>query len=314
MISRRLLRIKVLQILYSYYQKDDRSIPKSEKELFYSINKTQELFHYLIILIIDIVDYAESRIDLGKQKHIPSYEDINPNTRLLNNCFVKILNDDTRIGKYISENKISWTNHQELIKSLYRSFSSSKKYQDYMSKEENNFREDKKIILHLISDEFVNNELLYNIFEEKSIYWNDDIEFVLNIMVKTFKSINEGDEFPEITTFKNEDDRLFTRELLSNSIIHYDKNMELIEKFTENWDIERIAFMDILIMQLAITEFLEFKTIPIKVTLNEYIEISKYYSTKKSNFFINGILDKIIHSLRKDKRIEKKGRGLIGEI
>ncbi len=314
MISRRLLRIKVLQILYAYFQKDDRSIPKSEKELLYSINKTHELFHYLIILILDIADYANSRIDIAKQKHIPSYDDLNPNTRFVNNRFVSLLRDDKSLNSYLLDNKINWVNNQELIRSIYRSFAASEEYHNFMHNDANNFEEDKNVIIHLISVEFINNELLYTILEEKSIYWNDDIEFVLNIMVKSFKTLKASaiNLMPE--TFKNNDDKQFTLELFRNTVLNYEKNMLLIDKYSKNWDIERVAFMDILIMQLAISEFLEFESIPVKVTLNEYIEISKYYSTKKSNFFINGILDKITHTLKEENKIKKSGRGLIGEI
>lgn len=314
MISRRLLRIKVLQILYSYFQKEHRSIPKSEKELFYSINKTHELFHYLILLILDIADYASSCIDLARQKHIPSYDDIHPNTRFINNRFVSLLKKDKSLKRYISENKISWVNYEELIRSIYKSFTASEEFRIYMDNELNNYKEDRKIILHLISVEFIDNELLNNILEEKSIFWNDDIEFVLNIMVKYFKTSKHGSVNHIPAIFKNDDDKVFTKELFRKTVLNYEENMQLIDKFTKNWDVDRIAYMDILIMQLAITEFLEFSTVPIKVTLNEYIEISKYYSTNKSNFFINGILDKIIHILKEENKITKTGRGLIGEI
>jgi len=314
MISRRLLRIKVLQILYSYFQKEERSIQVSEKELFYSINKTHELYSYLILLILDIVDYAESRIDLARQKLIPNYNDINPNTRFIDNKLIKSLRDDASLNDYIKANKISWVNYSELVRNIFRSFNRSDVYLDYMQKEKCSFIDDRKIIIDLITGEFVNNELLLHILEEKSIYWNDDIDFVLNTMVKIFHKakLDNSGSLPPI--FKNSEDKDFAKDLFRKVITNYKDNMALIDKYTSNWDIDRLAYMDNIIMHLALTEVVEFNSIPIKVSLNEYIEITKYYSTKKSNVFINGILDKIIHSLKGENKINKTGRGLIGEI
>ncbi|MFC2096838.1 transcription antitermination protein NusB [Bacteroidota bacterium] len=314
MISRRLLRIKVLQILYSYFQKDDRSIPKSEKELFYSINKTHELYIYLLLLIIDIVEYAGSIIELGKHKHIRSHEDTHPNTRFIDNKLVDILKNDEDFLKYISVYKLSWADNYELVKNIYRSFSKSEVYNNYMNLENCDFKADKYLILDLLDVEFLNNELLHQTLEEKNIYWNDDLEFVVSIIQKALKKLKPDSKkfIPEL--FKDKEDKKYARDLFRMSVLNYDTNMTLIEKYTDNWDIERIAFMDIIIMQLAITEIIEIKSIPVKVSLNEYIEISKYYSTLKSSIFINGILDKIILFLRENKKINKTGRGLIGEI
>lgn len=314
MISRRILRIKVLQILYSYFQKDDRSIELSEKELFYSINKTHQLYSYLILLIFDIVDYAESRIDLARQKLIPSYSDINPNTRFVDNKLIKKLRDDISINNYIKVNKISWSNYNELISNIFRAFNESDVYLAYMKKGKCSYTDDRKIIIDLITREFFNNELLHHILEEKCIYWNDDIDFVLNTMVKIFNKTDLDNSGSMPPVFKNSEDKDFAKDLFRKAIRNYENNMALIDKFTSNWDVDRLAFMDNIIMHLALTEIVEFNSIPVKVSLNEYIEITKYYSTKKSNVFVNGILDKIIHFLKDENKINKTGRGLIGEI
>jgi N utilization substance protein B len=315
MISRRLLRIKVLQVLYAYYKSDDKDLKKSENELFFSINKAYELYHFLILLIIEVSDYAESRIELARNKRIPTYEDLNPNTRFIDNKIINNLRKNPDFLKYCQNNKISWVNYPEFIKEIYISLVESSFYKDYMISDTQNFTEDRKLIIKIFNDIILPSDSIDQILEEKSIYWNDDLDFVMTMVVKTIKKMkeeeSEGFNLPEI--FKNEEDREFVLKLFRKSLIHRDISLKLIEEKASNWDLDRIAFMDILIMQMAIAELIEFSSIPTKVTLNEFLEIAKYYSTEKSNSFINGVLDKIMQKLKENKSIKKTGRGLIGE-
>jgi N utilization substance protein B len=316
MISRRLLRIKVLQVLYAYYTSEPKDLSISEKELHFSINKAFELYNYLLILILDISRYAESRIEIAKNKRIPTISDLNPNVRFIENKLIAQIRDNLQLNKYVSTQHISWLKYPELIKELYIKLIESEIYQNYMSIEISDYPVDKKIVSDFYSEILLPNEFFQHVLEEQSIYWNDDLEFVVSMIQKTIKrySENDGSEKGLLKLYKSKEDRDFIVELFRKSVAMRSLCLKLIEETANNWDLERIAVMDILIMQLAITEFLEFPSIPTKVTLNEYLDIAKYYSTEKSNIFINGVLDKILTQMRTENKINKSGRGLIGEV
>lgn len=316
MVSRRLLRTKVLQICYAYLKSGDQTINQAEKELFFSIQKSYDLYHYLLLLIIDIVQFAESRIELAKQKRIPTYEDLNPNTKFIDNRLVKRLTENEDLKKYLNAQKLSWVNHPELIKNLYNDIKESDLYEKYMNSGVNGFNEDKKFISDVYSKIIINNESLYQVLEEQSIFWNDDVEFVIGMIIKTFRSFKAKSEDEEqlMPLFKNEDDRDFVKRLFRKAVLNHKEHEELIAGFTKNWDVERVAFIDIVVMSIAISEMIEFSDIPVRVSLDEYIEIAKFYSTQKSNIFINGVLDKLVNHLKNEGKIKKVGRGLIGEL
>lgn len=315
MVSRRLLRIKTLQICYAYLKSSEQSINQAEKELFFSIQKSYDLYHYLILLILDVVNFAESRIELAKQKKMPVQEDLNPNTKFIDNKLIKLLNDNYELKKYLNDQKLSWVNYPELIRNLYNEIRESELYENYMLSDSNGFNEDKKFISNVFSKIIINHEPLYQNLEEQSIFWNDDVEFVIGMIIKSFRSFKaSSDENVKLMSlFKNEEDKDFVKRLFRKTVLNHNENEELISKFIKNWDVERVAFMDIIVMSLAIAEMTEFSEIPVKVSLDEYIEIAKFYSTQKSNVFINGILDKIVEHLKKEGIIKKAGRGLIGE-
>ncbi len=314
MISRRLLRIKTLQICYAYFKSSEQSMNQTEKELFFSIQKSYDLYHYLLLLIIDIAGYAESRIDLARQKRMPTKEDLNPNTRFIDNRLIKLLSENQDLKIYLKEQKLSWVNSPELIKNLYNEIRESELYNDYMTKESSGFNEDKKFISNVYSKIIVNFEPLHQSLEEQSIFWNDDVDFVIGMIIKTLRSFKAiSDETVELMPlFKDNEDKDFVKKLFRKAILNHKEYEELIAKFIKNWDVERVAFMDIVVMSLAVSEMVEFPEIPVKVSLDEYIEIAKYYSTEKSNIFINGILDKIVEHLKENGKIKKTGRGLIG--
>lgn len=315
MVSRRLLRIKTLHICYAYLKSSGQSINQAEKDLFFSIQKSYDLYHYLLLLVIDVVDFAEARIDLARNKKMPSQEDLNPNTKFIDNKLIKLLKENEDLKKYLSDQKLSWVNYPELIKNLYNEIRESEEYNKYMSSEIRGFKEDKKFITDIYSKIIVNHEPLFQNLEEQSIYWNDDVEFVIGMIIKSLRSFKAAsDETVELMPlFKNEDDRDFVKRLFRKSVLNHKENEELISGFIKNWDVERVAFMDVVVMSLAVAELVEFSEIPVKVSLDEYIEIAKFYSTQKSNVFINGILDKLVDHLKKEGKIKKVGRGLIGE-
>ena len=315
MISRRQLRIKALQSLFAYYTTGREDMRRSEKELHFNIEKSYELYHYLLLLMIDVVLYAESRIEIALNKRIPTQEDLNPNTRLVNNSLVEQLRNNGHLLRFVEQHKLNWANYPELIKEIYTRLLESEEYKVYMSAEENGYADDKRLITFVYTHIIFSSELLDSIMEEQSIYWNDDLEFITSMIVKTFKKFKEedGPDKALMDLYKNREDRDYVVKLYRQTILHRDEYVEYIKQNTRNWDLERIAFMDILVMQIAIAELVAFPSIPIKVTLNEYLEIAKFYSTSKSSIFINGVLDKVVDQLKEEKKVLKTGRGLIGE-
>jgi N utilization substance protein B len=265
--------------------------------------------------VLEIADYAENRIEIRRNKHQPTQEDLHPNTKFIRNLVIHQLRENKQLNTYISQKKLNWVNYPELVKELYLFMEESDFYKEYMEDKSRSFMDDRKFIEKLFNKIIMVAEDLYMVLEEQSIYWNDDVEFVISMITKTLKKFNEFSDssLRLMPMFKDEEDRDFARDLIRKAIVNHDELREMIKEHSKNWDVERIAFMDILIMQLALTEFLYFPSIPTKVTLNEYIELSKYYSTEKSRNFINGILDKTLKDLKKSGDIKKAGRGLIGE-
>ncbi len=315
MISRRIIRTKVLQVLYAYYSAEDKSLGNTEKELFFCIQKAYDLYHYLFSLVTEIADYAEKRIEIKKNKLQPTYEELNPNTKFISNQVIEQLRNNKQLNVYLEQRKLHWKDDPELIKELYLLMEETDAYQEYMADKTRSYHDDRKFIEKLFNKVILVSEDLYNVLEEKSIYWNDDVEFVVSMIGKTLKRFHELSDNDQklMPMFKDQEDKDFAKELIRRSIINHDELRDLIREHSKNWDVDRIAFMDILIMQLAITEFLYFPTIPTKVSLNEYIELSKFYSTEKSRNFINGILDKTLKDLKRTEKVNKEGRGLIGE-
>ncbi len=315
MISRRLLRIKVLQTAYAHFKSDLNSVGKSERELFHSIEKTWELYLSIYVLLIDLVRYTRQRIELARTKLSPTHEDLNPNTRFIDNALIRHLEEHEELNSCLKKQKISWVKYPELVRELYNQLSGSDAYRAYLEEKEPTWQSDRKFILQLLEGLFLCSESLDQALEERSIYWNDDLEFAMKMVEKSLRKFNGNDAnpVPVYNIFQDEEDKEFVRKLFHSVILHHEEYKKLIDQHTRNWDVERIAFMDILIMELAIAEILENESIPTKVSFNEYIEIAKYYSTDKSSNFINGILDKIIQQLREENRIVKRGRGLIGE-
>jgi transcription antitermination protein NusB len=315
MISRRLLRIKALMSLYAFNRRADDDLAKAEKELMFSIEKTYDLYHYLMLLVLELSDIASEKIDQARQKKIPSPEDLSPNLRFVNNRVIAHIRNNRGFKKYISTNKLSWVNYSHIVRILYSKLIAWNTYEEYMNAPENNYLLDKKFIIRLVNDLFANSEDLINCLEEQSIYWNDDMEYILIMIEKTLKKFkaDSGEKTLLMPLFKNKEDENFVKILFRKSVLNTKSCSELIDNNTTNWELERIALMDILVMQLAITEILEFPEIPVKVTLNEYIEIAKYYCTSKSSTFVNGILDNIVKEIRQKGLFNKYGRGLVGE-
>ena len=269
--------------------------------------------------MIDIVEFAEKRLEENKKKYFPTKEDINPNTRFIDNLFIKQLAQNRDLLKNIDKFKINWVDEEDMIRKLYNQIRESKDFQEYMNLPESSYNDDKEILIKSIKKYISRSEILQFYFEEKNIYWSDDFFTATLLIIKTIKSFRQSwDEFHKLPTLlkndefgeKNED-KQFVIDLFRKTIIKSDEYEKLIEEKIRNWEMDRIAVMDMLIIKMALVELIEFPSIPVKVTLNEYIELAKMYSTPKSKMFVNGILDKMIIDLKDQKKIKKTGRGLM---
>jgi len=319
MLNRRYLRTKVMQALYAFFQSDDDRMDIAERNLIKSIEKLYELYIYQLSIFVELVNFAKLRMEENKLKHIPSAEDLNPNSRFIENRFIKQLESNKNFQLHFNQLKINWSEEQDMFRSIYQKIIESKTFNDYMNAEATSYEADKKIIISILRKFIISDESLQNYFEDKNIYWADDYLTVSMMVLKTIDSFTEADgEFfalPEL--YKNadrnnaDDDKNFVIDLFRKTIINADKYEKLISDKTTNWELERIAVVDNILIKMALVELLEFPSIPIKVTLNEYIEISKGYSSDKSKIFINGVLDKLIDDLKADKSLRKLGRGLI---
>ncbi len=308
MINRVLIRLKIIQLVYAFYQNGNKNIDAAEKELLFSLSKAYDLYNYLLALLVAIKDYAEKRIEIGKKKRIQSEEDKNPNMRFVENMFIAQLESNKQLNEFISNQKRRWLNDDEsFIKEIYDKIIESNLYKLYMVDENPTYDTDREFCRKLYKTFIYNNESLDQLLEEQSLYWNDDKDIVDTFVLKTIKRFDpkNGADQELLPEYKDDEDLEFARRLFRNTIMNCDEYRRMINENTKNWDIKRIAMMDIMIMQCAIAEILTFPNIPINVTMNEYLEIAKYYSTPKSIGFINGTLDAIIKKLMNLGQINK---------
>ena len=314
MLNRRHLRIKVLQALYAYYQSNEESFHKTEKDLLDAVEKIYDLYIYLMLSFGELKTIAERRIEDNKKKIRPTEEELNPNMKFVNNMIIQLLEENKDLRIISEARKVNWVGDdvQEMLRKMLLHIRESETFFEFMNNGETGFEEDKQFALALFKTEIANYPLLYDFFEEKSIQWLDDIDLACTMVVKTIKNFSEEGENEILSLYKDKDDELsFIKDLLRKTISMDKENEAIIDDLTKNWEFDRIAKMDVILMKMAITEFQIFNNIPTKVTLNEYIEISKFYSTPKSNTFINGILDKAIKQLTEENKIQKVGRGLM---
>lgn len=312
MISRRLIRIKVMQIHYVFLQTNGFSNLKTlEKELQYSIEQSYNLFLSLHCLLLSIFDFAKEKIEIRKKKLIPTLDDLNPNTKFIDNKIIALLNNNPILTKASNNSNLNWSEHYKLINNIYDELINSNYYQDFMNNKKNSSEQDYAIIKYIIEKIIIKNSLLIEILEDRNIFWNDDLEFWASNILQYLKKIKIKDTSVTIPQlWKDQDDIDFSKNLLKHSVLNKDKYDIIISDSLQKWELDRLALIDRALLHLALCEFLEMPFIPVKVTINEYIEISKFYSTEKSSIFINGILDKINNDLKKEGKIIKTGRGL----
>ncbi len=311
MLSRRLLRTKVIKSLYAHIKSDADNMIASEKSLMASVDKAYDLYFQMLALPVELAEYARQRQEIARQKKLPTYEDLNPNTKFVDNSIITLIANSDTVGDHLAARKLGWKNQSDLVRSIYTMMVESDYYKDYMARQERSLNDD-RALLEALFTQLQECELLDDALEEMSVMWNDDLPYIIVMILRTLSSVRPSHTDLKVPAkFKSDDDPEFVRTLFEKSLINHNANMEYLERFTSNWDIERTVFMDNLIVSAAITELTAFASIPVKVTLDEWIEISKYYSTPGSSTFINGVLDKIVESLTNEGRIKKSGRGLI---
>lgn len=318
MINRRHLRIKVLQALYAFFQEDNAEFVKAEKQLIHNVERIIDLYIYLMLSFNEVKLFAEARIEEGRNKLQPTAEDLNPNRKFVDNRIFEIIENLPDLRRESEKRKVNWNTDvkREIFRKIFLAGRESESYTLYMNNGLNSFEDDKAFAIAFFKEAIANSSYLLNFFEEENINWIDDIDLMCAMVIKTIKSFKEDaaeDNPNTLLDFYTEDKEEieFMKSLFRKSINDYDTNLILIDELAKNWELDRIAKMDLILMSMAITEMMAFPTIPVNVSLNEYIEISKYYSTPKSNTFINGILDKAIEQLTKEGKINKQGRGLV---
>lgn len=307
MINRVLIRLKIVQIIYAYYQNGGKNLDTAEKELFFSLSKAYDLYNYLLLLMVEVTKQANKRLNAAKNKLIPSKEELFPNTKFVENRFVAQLEVNKQLLEFANNQKKTWENETEFVKSLCEKIMESDIYKEYMASETSSYDEDRELWRKLYKTIIFNNAELDQVLEDQSLYWNDDKEIVDTFVLKTIKRFDpkNGAKQELLPEFKDDEDQDFARRLFRRAILNEDYYRHLISEHTKNWDLDRIAFMDVIIMQIALAEILSFPNIPLSVSLNEYVEIAKLYSTPKSGGFINGTLDGIIKTLKKDNKLTK---------
>ena len=314
MLNRRHLRIKVLQILYAFFQSKEIDVVKAQNELLLSVERMYDLYLYLLLTIPELKRAAEVNNENRKNKLRPNESDLMPNLKWVENSLVLKIEESKELNKVSSARKVNWlgAENQEIFRKMFLQVKDSETYFEFMENGLKDFEEDKKFALALFKNEIINSEFLHNYIEDKSIYWLDDIDLCCSMALKTLKTAAPDKEISILSLYKEDDDeKEFILNLCRNTIEMDLENENLIEILAVNWEVDRIAKMDVLLLKMALVELQTCTSIPTKVTMNEYIEISKFYSTPKSNLFINGILDKAISQLTKEKKIKKSGRGLV---
>ena len=313
MINRRHIRLKVMQSLYAYFTSKDQDLAKAQKQMLRQADSIAHLYFLLLSLPLALAQFSKEFLNKQKNKYFPTVADKNANEKFADNHLIKLIAEDEVLLSQINKVSGLWlNNYHDLIRKLFVKIWKSDLYKAYTISSQSSFKEDKEFLLSVFDNFIIEDELLHHILEEESIFWMDDLPFVANIVYSQIKATEIGESHIIATAvFKNKDDKTFAEKLFSKTIINHKEFENIISKRAKNWDLDRIASMDQILIMMALCELIYFDEIPVKVTLNEYIEVSKYYSTSNSKSFINGILDKVISEYKKSGKIKKVGRGLL---
>ncbi len=306
MINRVLIRLKIIQVVYAYYKNSGKSIKAAEDEVFFSLSKAYDLYKFLLLLIVAVTRYASDRISFNMRKVRPTEADLNPNLKFVNNRLAAQIESNEELIKFAEKSKLDWVNYSVFLRRLLDNIIESDIYKEYMESETSSYEEDRELWRKLYKNFIFNNEELDTLLEELSLYWNDDKTIVDTFVLKTIKRFEEeGPTQKLLPEYKDDEDIEYAHKLIKATIQNADEYRKMMSESSKNWDMSRLAFMDVIIMQTALAEVTTFPQIPLSVTLNEYVEIAKYYSTPKSSSFINGLLDTITKKLKSENKINK---------
>ena len=307
MINRIVIRIKVFQIVYACYQKNSMDLVSAEKELLFSMEKSYDLYHYLLLLIVLLTDAEQKRIDKNRNKLLATAEELNPNRRMADNRFAEQLRTNDKLTTFSVKKGALWSNDDALfMRNILKKIIQSDYYKEYLESVDS-YESDRKFWRKVFKYIILEDVELSEILENESIYWGDDLDVIGTFVLKTINrfSPQTGAKQELLPMFKNEEDRKFAVKLLHHTLLEEKENNERINRQINNWELDRIAQTDLYIMRIALSELLHFPDIPISVTLNEYIDLARYYSTPKSPNFINGILDSIVRELKSEGKLFK---------
>jgi len=318
MLYRRHLRIKALQALYSFYTGGSDDLVKGEKELLNSISKVYELFIWQLSFMVEVKRFAAMRLEENKKKFYPTEEDLNPNLKFVNNRVLNYIENNRDFQRKEELFKVNWAGEQNMIRKFNKEMRESEYFKKYMNNGKDSLEDDKLFMIKFVDLQLSRYDLLRSFYEEKSVYFTDGYDLVTILLIKFVDTLsNKNDELsslPEIykvSPAQSNDDKDFLRKPYRKVILENDELDEILKSRTKNWDYNRIPLMDLLLLKMAIVELTEMPTVPVKVTLNEYIELAKYFSTSKSKTFVNGVLDKLIRNFNEEGKIKKLGRGLV---
>jgi len=318
MLYRRHLRIKALQALYSFYTGGTDDLVKGEKELLNSISKVYELFIWQLSFMVEVKRFAAIRLEENKKKFYPTEEDLNPSLKFVNNRVLNYIEDNKDFQRKEELFKVNWAGEQNMIRKFNKEMRESDYFGKYMKNGKDSLEDDKLFMIKFVDLQLSHFDLLHSFYEEKSVYFSDGYDLVAILLIKFVDMISDKNDelslLPEIykaSPAQSNDDREFLRRLYRKVILEEDELNEILKSRTKNWDYGRIPLMDLLLLKMAIVELTEMPTVPVKVTLNEYIELAKYFSTSKSKTFVNGVLDKLIRDFKEEGKIKKLGRGLV---
>jgi len=315
MLNRRFLRVKTLQAIYAYHQSECSNLPQAERQLLEDIDGLYKLFVYQLSFWVEVKRFAERRIEENKNKHFPTEEDLNPNLKFVNNRILNALDDNRHLMSLEEKYKINWADSREdFIRKMYVKLTETPEYQEYMNDGKDDFSDDKRFIVTIIDTYMAENGLLYDYYSDRDLSFTCDYQLAIYLLWKFVSEMpaafNADSKLPPV--FKDEDeDKKFAVKLFEKTILHAEEYRELVDANISNWDYNRLALMDKILIFMALTEFCEFHSIPVKVTINEYIEISKFYSTPESRRFVNGMLDTLSTKLKESGKLVKTGIGLI---
>lgn len=301
-----------MQALYGYFRDEQADIKVAEKNLFTSIDKTYELFLHLLSFLSNLHFSARITLEEGRSKRLPTKEDLNPNEKFINNSLLIAISEHKAINAEFAKKTISWQNDQDLVRKLFSELKTTEFYKAYMQSGPGNFEEDKKLIKEIMQELLYEHELFNFWFEERNIHWSDDLHFAFVFLNKWLDSLSSEKDVALPPLYRDAtEDKKFVADLFRKTIMHAGEFDELIDKHTKNWELERIATLDILLMKMTLGEILYISNVPVKVSMNEYIDLAKEYSTPQSGRFINGVLDKMVAELKQENKIQKTGRGLL---